>query len=81
MWHKIASNARGHVFRKSFKQVKNLIKFLWDLISDYKKIGYNSNVLQQTACLMVNPITVDNSAFLLNCTPAGRTSDIKAVPA
>ena len=28
------------------------------IISHYKKIGYNSNVLQQTACLVVNPITV-----------------------
>ena len=28
------------------------------LISHYKKIGYNINALQQTACLVVNPITV-----------------------
>ena len=26
------------------------------IISHYKKIGYNINVLQQTACLVVNPI-------------------------
>ena len=25
-----------------------------------KKIGYNNNVLQQTACLVVNPIAVGN---------------------
>ena len=31
--------------------------------------------LQQTACLVVNPITVGNFAFLFNCTPVGRTSD------
>ena len=30
------------------------------IISHYKKIGYNINVLQQTACLVVNPITVGN---------------------
>ena len=34
------------------------------IISHYKKIGYNINVLQQTACLVVNPITVGNFAFL-----------------
>ena len=45
------------------------------LISHYKKIGYNINVLQQTACLVVNPIMVGNFAFLFNCTPVGRTSD------
>ena len=27
------------------------------IISDYKKIGYNINVLQQTSCLVVNPIS------------------------
>ena len=40
-----------------------------------KKIGYNINVLQQTACLVVIPITVGNFAFLFNCTLVGRTSD------
>ena len=39
------------------------------VISHYKKIGYNVNVLQQTACLVVNPITVGNFAFLFNWTP------------
>ena len=46
-----------------------------EIISHYKNIGYNINVLQQTACLVVNPITVGNFAFLFNCTPVGRTSD------
>ena len=35
------------------------------IISHYNKIGYNINVLQMTACLVVNPITVVNFAFLL----------------
>ena len=50
------------------------------IISHYKKIGYNINVLQQTACLVVNPITVGNFAFLFNCTPVGRSSDSMMVP-
>ena len=50
------------------------------IISHYKKIGYNINVLQQTACLVFNPITVGNFAFLFNCTPVGRTSDSMMVP-
>ena len=50
------------------------------IISHYKKIGYNINVLQQTACLVVNPITVGNFAFLFNCMPVGRTSDSMMVP-
>ena len=48
--------------------------------SHYKKIGYNINVLQQTACLVVNQITVGNFAFPFNCTPVGRTSDSMMVP-
>ena len=32
------------------------------------------------ACLVVNPITVGNFAFLFNCTPVGRTSDSMIVP-
>ena len=45
------------------------------IIFHYKKIGYNINVLQQTASLVVNPITVGNFAFLFNCTTIGRTPD------
>ena len=48
--------------------------------SHYKKIGYNINVLQHTACLVVNPITVGNVAFLFNCMPVGQTSDSMIVP-
>ena len=50
------------------------------IISHYKEIGYNTYVLQQTACLVVNPITVGNFPFLFNCTPVGWTSDSMTVP-
>ena len=49
------------------------------IISHYKKIGYNIDVLKQTACLVVNPITVGNFAFLFNCTPVDWTSDSMTV--
>ena len=41
------------------------------IFSHYKKIGNKINVFQQTACLVVNRITVGNFAFLFNCTPVG----------
>ena len=44
-----------------------------------KKIGYNINLLQQTTCLVVNPIVVGNFAFLYNCKLVGRTSDSMTV--
>ena len=37
------------------------------IISHYKKFRNTINVLQQTACLVVNPNTVGIFAFLLNC--------------
>ena len=40
----------------------------------------SSLMCQQTACLVVNPMTVDNFAFLFNYTPVGRTSDSMTVP-
>ena len=45
------------------------------IISHYKKIGYTINVLQQTECLVDNPITAGNFVFLFNCTPVCLTSD------
>ena len=41
----------------------------------YKRIGYNINVMRQSAYLVINPITVDGFASLFNCTPVGRASD------
>ena len=45
------------------------------IVARYKKIGYNINVMRQTACLVVNPIKVNSFAYLFNCTTVGRTSD------
>ena len=45
------------------------------IIMRYKRIGYNVDVMRQSACLVVNPITVNNFAVLFNSTPVGRGSD------
>ena len=50
------------------------------VVSHCGRIGCSVNVLQQTVCLVVNPITVGNFAFLFGCTPVGRTSDSMMVP-
>ena len=39
------------------------------IIMRYKRIGYNLNVMRQSACLVINPITVDGYAALFNSTP------------
>ena len=45
------------------------------IVFRYKNTGYNINVLRQTACLVVDPIKVDNFAYLFDCTTIGRASD------
>ena len=57
----IAKNDFPHHFKK--------------IIVRYKKIGYNIDILRQTACLVANPITVNSFAYIFNCTTAGRVSD------
>ena len=45
-----------------------------------KRIGYNLNVMPQSACFVINPITVDSYAALFNCTPVDRASDSMMAP-
>ena len=50
------------------------------IITRYRPIGYNLNVMRQSACLLFNPIMVDNYAAFFNCTPVGRASDSMMAP-
>ena len=45
------------------------------IITRHRHIGYNLNVMRQSASLVFNPIMVDNYAAFFNCTPVGRASD------
>ena len=51
-----------------------------NIIVRYKRIGYNINIMRQSACLVFYPITVNNIASLFNCTPVGRASDSMTAP-
>ena len=50
------------------------------IIMRYKRIGYNLNVMRQSACLVINPITADGYAALFYCTPVDRASDSMMAP-
>ena len=50
------------------------------IITRYRRIGYNLNVIRQSACLVLNPIIVDNYAAFFNLTPVGRASDSMIAP-
>ena len=44
-----------------------------NIIIRQKRIGYELNVIRQSACLVIYPITVDNFDVLFNCTPMAST--------
>ena len=50
------------------------------IIIRHKRIGYDLNVMRRSACLVINPITVDNVAALFNCKPVDRASDSMMAP-
>ena len=50
------------------------------IIMRYKRIGFNLNVIRQSACLVINPIKVDGYVALFNCTPVDRASDSMMTP-
>ena len=45
------------------------------LINRYNRTGYDTYIMRQTACLVVNPVTVKSYALLFNCTAVVRASD------
>ena len=66
-----------------FKKIRGMTDFsdqFRKIIMRYKRIGYNLNVMQQSACLVINPITVDGYAELFNCTPVDRAPDSMMAP-
>ena len=52
-------------FRDQFKKI----------VKRYIRVGYNLDIMRQSACLVLNPITVYKYGFLFNCTTVGQTSD------
>ena len=66
-----------------FKKIVGRVDFsdqFRKIIVRYKRIGYNINIMRQSACLVFNPITVNNFASLFNCKPVGRASDSMMAP-
>ena len=45
------------------------------IVKRYIRVGYNLDIMRQSACLVENPITVYSYGFLFNCTTVGRASD------
>ena len=61
----------------TFKKIRGMTEFSDQFRNTmhFKRIGYNLTVMRPSACLVINPITVDDFAALVNCTPVDRASD------
>ena len=58
-----------------FKKIKGITDFSDQFRKIIMRSDYNLNVMRQSACLVINPITVDGYAALFNCTPVDLASD------
>ena len=45
------------------------------IVKRHIRVGYNLDIMRQSACLVLNPITVYSYCFLFNCTTVGQASD------
>ena len=45
------------------------------IVKRYIRVGYNLDIMRQSACLVLNLITVYSYGFLFNCTTVGQASD------
>ena len=45
------------------------------IVKRYIRVSYKLDIMRQSACLVLNPITVYSYGFLLNCTTVGQASD------
>ena len=60
---------------KRIDEKPNLSDQFKKITQRYIKVGYNLDAMRQTACLVLNPITVYSYGFLFNCTTVGQASD------
>ena len=45
------------------------------IVKRYIRVGYNLDIMRQSVCLVLNPITVYSYGFLFNCMTVGQASD------
>ena len=45
------------------------------IVKRYTRVGYNLEIMRQSACLVLNPTTVYSYGFLFNCTTVGQASE------
>ena len=66
-------------FEKSYRK-EYFFFSVQKIITRDRRLGYNLNVMRQSACSVFNSIMVDDYAAFVNCTPVGRASDSMMAP-
>ena len=61
----------SRVKHSTTEQLRSLKK----IVKCYIMVGYNLDIMRQSACLVLNPIMVYSYVFLFNCTTVGQASD------
>ena len=59
----------------NFEMVNYFVDQFKKIVKRYIRVRYNLDIMRQSACLVLNPITVYKYGFLFNCTTVGQTSD------
>ena len=66
----------GDLVYKFKRIVKNLILLINSkIVKRYIRVGYNLDIMRQSACPVLNPITIYSYGFIFNCTTVGQASD------
>ena len=61
-----------------FKRIVGKLNFsdqFKKIVKRHIRVGYNLDIMRQSACLVLNPFTVYSYGFLFNCTTVGQASD------
>ena len=53
----------------------NFSNFFKHIVNRFKRSGYTLDIMRQTACLVFNPIMVEDYAALFSCTAVVQASD------
>ena len=67
----------GDLFYK-FKRIVGKTNFsdqFKKIVKRYIRVGYNLDIMRQSACLVLKPITIYSCGFLFNCATVGQASD------
>ena len=64
LWHSLSLPYGNPNFSNLFKRIVNR----------FKRAGYSLDIMQQTACLVFNPIMVEGYAALFSCTAVVQAS-------